>query len=91
MIEMKLDADEFSQVIKNAPLVSIDLILKDARGMYLLGKRKNAPAKGYWFVPGGVIHKDQTLEAAFNNITVGELGKEYSIKSAAFLGVHEHF
>jgi hypothetical protein len=41
-----------------APLVSIDLIIRDNADRVLLGLRNNEPAKGYFFVPGGIILKD---------------------------------
>jgi colanic acid biosynthesis protein WcaH len=65
---MRLDENAFITVVKNAPMVSIDLIIKDQRNNYLLGRRVNEPAKGQYFVPGGVVHKGQTLERAFIDI-----------------------
>ena len=42
---------ELDTVIRHAPLVAIDLIIRNARGEVLLGLRKNEPAKGCYFVP----------------------------------------
>ncbi len=64
----KLSDKEFMNLIKNAPLVSIDLIVKNKKDEVLLGLRKNAPAKGTWFVPGGRIGKNETLQEAFKRI-----------------------
>ncbi|MHC5075082.1 MAG: GDP-mannose mannosyl hydrolase, partial [Planctomycetota bacterium] len=52
---MEIKDDEFINVIKLTPLVSIDLLIKNADGKYLLGLRENEPAGNYWFVPGGRI------------------------------------
>ncbi len=87
---MRLDQDAFLAVIKNAPLVSIDLIIKNQRNNYLLGRRVNEPAKGQYFVPGGVVHKGQTLADAFADVARNELGIEIPFESAIFLGVYEH-
>lgn len=40
-----LCAEDFKHVIEYAPLISIDLVVEDKAGRYLLGKRINAPAK----------------------------------------------
>lgn len=88
---MFLEKKIFSSVIQHTPLVSIDLIVKNEEGKVLLGKRTNEPAKGYWFVPGGRIHKDETLDAAFKRTVNDELGLDMSRKEALFDRVYEHF
>ncbi|KAA8732065.1 GDP-mannose mannosyl hydrolase [Acinetobacter qingfengensis] len=90
---MWLDDDTFKAVIANTPLISIDLVVRNENGEVLLGKRLNAPAKDYWFVPGGRIRKDETLDQAFVRILQEELGIESDItrSGAKFLGVFEHF
>jgi hypothetical protein len=52
-----LSADDFAHIIRYAPLVSIDLIIRDLEGKVLLGLRTNEPAKHTYFLPGGVILK----------------------------------
>ncbi len=79
-------------IIKNTPLVSIDIIVRRKEDKkVLLGLRNNRPAKGYWFVPGGRIFKDEKISEAFERITESELGVRLNIKDAKFLGVYEHF
>jgi len=86
-----LDKKEFSSVIENTPLVSIDLVVKNQYGQALLGKRLNKPAKDHWFVPGGRILKNEPLESAFERLTIEELGERFSIKQARLLGPYDHF
>ena len=86
-----LDEEKFKCVIKYAPLVSIDLIVKNRDGKVLLGRRKNRPAKDFLFVPGGRILKGETIVEAFKRITLTELGREVSFSVAEFMGVFEHF
>lgn len=86
-----LDSEIFAHIVKHTPLIAIDLIIKNSEGRVLLGKRVNAPAKGYWFVPGGRIYKDETIEEAFSRIFFSETGHKLLIDSAKFLGVYEHF
>ncbi len=88
---MWLDQKTFAEVTKNTPLVSIDLIITDGNSRYLLGKRINKPAQGLWFVPGGRILKNQTLQQAFEAVTVRELGFQGTFSSARLRGVYEHF
>lgn len=88
---MFLDEDTFKTVIDSTPLVSIDLVVKNSQGQYLLGYRTNRPAQGMWFVPGGRIQKDETMDAAFLRLTINELGKAIARKDAVFIGPFEHF
>lgn len=85
-----LKPDLFKAVISATPLISIDLVVYDDVGRVLLGSRKNRPAKGYWFVPGGRILKNETLDGAFSRITYKELGIQISRNKSNFLGVYEH-
>lgn len=78
------------EVVKMTPLVSIDLIVRNQRGEVLLGLRKNEPARGWWFVPGGRIYKGESLQEAFSRIAREELGVTSSFDEARPLGVFEH-
>ncbi len=86
-----LDKDTFSSVIQNAPLISIDLVVKNSEDKILLGQRVNKPAKNSWFVPGGRIYKDEKIENAFQRITKDEIGKAFDISNAKFKGIYQHF
>lgn len=90
---MWLPDETFKSVIQHTPLISIDLIVRNEQGEVLLGKRVNAPAKGYWFVPGGRVRKNETLDDAFVRLVSEELGIESGLTraDAKFLGVFEHF
>ena len=48
---MFLRQEDFATVVRSTPLVSLDFIVENSRGEFLLGKRTNRPAQGYWFVP----------------------------------------
>jgi colanic acid biosynthesis protein WcaH len=85
-----LNKDEFAQVVRNTPLVSIDVIIRNPDQCVLVGLRTNEPAKGKWFVPGGVVRKHERLADAFARIVKDEIGLEASIENARFLGVYEH-
>jgi colanic acid biosynthesis protein WcaH len=86
-----LSNDEFAHVVHYAPLVAIDVIVKDRDQNVLVGLRTNEPAKGKYFVPGGRIRKNETLAAAFSRILNTEIGLKSSRSEAKFIGVFEHF
>ncbi|WP_288363711.1 GDP-mannose mannosyl hydrolase [uncultured Spongiibacter sp.] len=89
---MWLDEKQFEAVVAATPLVSIDLVIRDSSKKVLLGQRANRPAKGFWFVPGGRIQKNENISAAFSRLLSVELGVTgYSIDSGRFLGVYQHF
>lgn len=87
----RLPREAWFAVVRDAPLVSIDLIVRDAQNRVLLGWRTNEPARDCWFVPGGAIHKSESLDAAFARITRTELGIEQARRTARLIGVYEHF
>ena len=86
----RLSPDDLIEVVRKAPLVSIDLIIRNDCGQVLLGLRKNEPAKGFWFVPGGRILKNELIAEAFERIAGEELGVGLAYRDSSFLGVFEH-
>lgn len=86
-----LEATTFETVVASTPLISIDLLVENERGEFLLGLRRNRPAQGFWFVPGGRVLKGETLDAAFKRLTRVELGVELERSQARFIGLYEHF
>ncbi len=86
-----LSNDDFTHVIRLAPLVSIDILVKDPDNYVLVGMRVNEPAKGRYFVPGGVIRKNETIAKAFKRILKVETGSRASIREAKLIGAYEHF
>ena len=88
---MLLDKTTFKGVIKSTPLISIDFIIRNTEGKYLLGFRNNRPAKERWFVPGGRILKNELKNDAFTRLIKDEIGLSIAIHDSEFKGVYEHF
>jgi colanic acid biosynthesis protein WcaH len=86
----QLSFEEFKNVVKNTPLIAIDLIIENENSEILLGWRNNPPAKGYWFVPGGRIRKGERFDDAFRRIALDETGLIVNLEDADFLGIYEH-
>ncbi|MCP1289057.1 GDP-mannose mannosyl hydrolase [Chromobacterium sp. S0633] len=82
---------DFMQIVKFAPLISIDFIIENNNGNLLLGLRKNQPAAGFWFVPGGRVRKNESLDNAFYRLFQEELGFSFNRSDAEAFGVWEHF
>lgn len=77
-------------VVENAPLIAIDFVI-EKDGRYLLGKRLNKPASGYYFTLGGRILKNETINQAVTRLSLKELGSIVTMTQLNFLGVFEHF
>lgn len=88
---MFLDGNTFETVIDSTPLISIDLVVRNPQGHVLLGYRTNRPAKDHWFVPGGRILKSESMKNAFTRLCQQELGLDFSLELANFIGLFEHF
>lgn len=83
----RIPDEEWETVVRNVPIVSIDLVVRSADGI-ILGKRTNRPAKDEWFVPGGRVHKHERLVEAARRVASEELGVDIEIVEG--LGAYEH-
>ena len=61
---MIIPEDLYSQIRRVMPIPCVDLVVSDESGCVLLIKRKNEPARGQWWFPGGRVHYKETREAA---------------------------
>ncbi len=86
-----ISIDNFKTVVDNTPLISIDFIIKNNEGNYLLGKRVNEPACGYWFTLGGRIFKNEKIEDAIKRLSKKEFNQEVTLDLLKFHGIYEHF
>ena len=86
---MLINSRDFKIVVGSVPIASIDILIKK-NNKYLLGKRVNSPAKGYFFSAGGRIMKNETLNDAMVRIADSELNIEL-LNEPKFIGVFEHF
>jgi len=97
---LPLTPNIFKCIVEYTPLISIDFLIKKDN-KYLLGKRVNEPAKGYYFTIGGRIFKNETIKQAQKRILQQELNLSlipYPYLSLThyplplkFIGIFEHF
>jgi len=80
--------DEFAQVVRLAPLVSIDLVI--CKRHVLVGLQNNEPAKAFILYRAAAF-TTETIEMAFTRIVQAETGCRAQIENARFLGVFQHF
>lgn len=64
----------FKGAVEYYPIVSINIVLEHARLGYLWVLRKNEPAKGEWWVPGGRVMNGETLAEAAHIVLRNETG-----------------
>lgn len=82
--------EDFLHIVKYGVLISFDfLVIND--GKLLLGKRLNNPAKGFYFVPGGIYrHSDENIPSAIARLSENELGRALKLEELRFNGVYDH-
>ncbi len=88
-----LSGSSFLALVGTAPLVAMDLVIVRGGTDILLGRRRNRPAQGWWFVPGGRIRKNETMQATLARVAHDELGLALAdlLAPPVHLGAFEHF
>lgn len=87
-----LQDSDFISAVGALPLVSVDLVVVNAMGQLLLGQRRNAPARGWWFTPGGRVRKNEAFASCMQRVAASELGLQADyLQGARLMGVWDHF
>ncbi len=87
-----LQDTDFVAAVGALPLVSVDLVVVNPAGQLLLGQRRNAPARAWWFTPGGRVRKNEPFVSCLQRVAVTELGLQASaVQGARLMGVWDHF
>jgi len=87
---MKLSLEHFKRVVRDTVLVSLDLLVINEKNEILVGRRRNSPARGYLFVPGGRVRKNESLAEALRRISHSEIGVELAKEHAILYGIYDH-
>jgi len=70
--------EEYTLIVEKTPLCCVDLIIvKDKK--VLVVKRKNKPAQGVYWFPGGRVHKNEKLKDAVLRKARQEVGVDVEI------------
>ena len=87
-----LDEGDFVSAVNALPLGSADLVVLNAEGQMLLGLRRNAPAQGWWFTPGGRVRKNEPFGECLQRVATMELGlSAQEWVTAKLMGIWDHF
>jgi colanic acid biosynthesis protein WcaH len=73
----------YKQILQAMPIPCVDLLVVDHGGRVLLHKRRNDPAKGQWWAPGGRVHKGELRAVAAKR----KLSEEFGITGEHILPV----
>lgn len=80
----ELPKGSYHTIIKYMPIACVDIVIF-YNGKFLMGKRRNKPARGQWWLPGGRVWKGETQERAVRRKVFEETGLK--VTKAKFLGV----
>lgn len=62
---MWISQEEYNKILKTFPIPCVDLIVENKHNEILMVVRKNEPAKGQWWSPGGrILHGENRAAAA---------------------------
>jgi len=83
-----IEKELYDKICAVVPIVCVDIVVVSEK-KFLLGKRKNNPAKGQWFFPGGRMYKNETVERAAIRKAREEIGLSLKKKDLEILGFGE--
>jgi len=78
---------QYIKILKNLPVLCVDIAVQNNKGEYLLIKRANQPKKGHWWVIGGRLLKGESLEQAVARKVKEETGQR--VKDIRPIGYYE--
>jgi colanic acid biosynthesis protein WcaH len=70
----KLNIEDYTRACGLTQIVSVDLLIKNKEGKYLVGLRRNSPAKNTYFVPGCRAYKGESIRFALQRTMKTEIG-----------------
>lgn len=82
-----LSEKEFWDIYKKVPRLTVEIILKSEKGIYLT-ERQIEPCKGLWHFPGGTVRFGEKLQEAVERIAERELG--IAVTKTRLLGYIEY-
>ena len=87
-IVQKIEQELYDKILELMPILCVDIVI-EYQDKVLLVKRKNQPAKGQWWFPGGRVFKGETIEQAAVRNGIEEVGLGCDFKN--ILGIEETY
>ena len=84
-----LSTNDYLEALRLTQIICIDLLVENEDGKYLVGFRRNSPARNTYFVPGGRHFKGEDIDQAVSRICASELG--FIPESKHFKGISTHY
>jgi colanic acid biosynthesis protein WcaH len=69
----RIPDDLYREILRSMPIACVDVVIPSVAGV-LLVKRKNEPAKGQWWIPGGRVWKGEPLATCAERHAKEEVG-----------------
>lgn len=69
-----ISKEEYEHVLDLVPIICVDLVIMNDNGEVLVVKRQNEPGKGEWWIPGGRLLKNESIEECARRKAKEELG-----------------
>lgn len=69
-----LTQQEFWDIYKKVPRLTVEIIVRNEKGEVYLTKRNIEPCRGLWHLPGGTVRFGEPLTEAVKRIAERELG-----------------
>ena len=88
MADRAIPSETWHDIVANVPIVPVDVIVRHEGSV--LGKRTNVPGRGEWFVLGGRVRKNETLDAAIHRVAESEFGVVVRPESFRFTPDDQH-
>jgi ADP-ribose pyrophosphatase YjhB (NUDIX family) len=84
-----LPEEKFKEIYSQVPRLSVDVLLQDKNGDFLMTRRAISPRKGYWHTAGGTVLKGESVLQAVKRICYKELGFHPTVVSSIPRGIVE--
>lgn len=90
-INMFIEEPLYRTIIQTMPIPTVDILFFNTKGQILLGKRINEPLAGVYYIPGGRIHRWETLLDAAKRKAKEELSVDINVQKLKLVGIYDDF
>ena len=84
-----IPSKEYSRILEYVPLACVDVVIVKNKKVLLIQRNASGSFKNQWWLPGGRIHKNESLKDAVHRKVFEETGLRVTIKHQ--LGSYEAF